>query len=279
MLALRMASFEDVMPTAAEVKGALGAHGVGDTDRAVAVLVSGRAVERSTWSDAVEVSEDDFDRLLAEGAPAPDVNDLNGAKFRTLDPASRGATVHRCTECLYRPASGRCLRCGGVGKLPTGGDEWVKCSACNDGIALPCPVCAGSGRAVPVKIAYGEDVVRRFAHIFLPELPFPLREPLTLFFKNRGSVPDVLSIDLRDDFAAADAYRGRRSRAEVKGHRADAALALARNYVDRIHRLPKMVAVEVAAFAWPMVVGARAGEADPGFVVVRDELGSVCLFA
>lgn len=273
-----MASFEDVMPSAADVKAAFGDRGVGDTDRVVAVLVSGRAVERSTWSDEVEVSETDFDRLLDEDAPTPDVNDFNGAKFRALDPRSRGAKVRRCTECLYRPENGRCLRCNGTGKLQVGSDDWVNCSGCIEGIALPCSVCNGTRRAVLVKIAFGEDVVRRFAHIFLPELPFPLREPLTLFFKNRTSVPDVLSIDLRDDFAAADAYRGRRSRAEVKGHRADAALALARNYVDRIHRLPKMAAVEVAAFAWPMVVGAFAGDADPSAVVVRDELGSVCRF-
>lgn len=272
-----MASFEDVMPTAAQLERALAGRPVGATDRAVAILITGRAVQRSSWSDEVEVSEPDFERLLGETPPTPDVDDLNGAKFRTLDPKSRAARVQRCSACQFAPKNNRCLRCNGTGRVTTGGDQTEKCSACDNGVARPCPTCNGTRRAVSVKIVFGEDVVRHFAHIFLPEVPAPLREPLTRFFKARGAVPDVLSIDLADDFAAADAYRGRRSRAEVRGHRADAALALARTYADRVTRLPAVAAVQVAAFAWPFVIGSYAGEVDPAFVVVKDELGGACL--
>ncbi len=264
-----MPSFEDVIPSPAEVDAAL--PGIaGSSDHIVAILVTGRGVERAGWSDEVEVGEDDFERLLVEKAPPPDVNDLNGARFRTLDPASRGATTQRCSECQFRPADNKCLRCGGTGRVIVGGDEPAKCSACNDGVAHPCPVCAGTRRSVRVKIVYGEDTVRHFAHIFLPEIQYRLREPLTLFFKTRSSVPDVLGIDLNDDFAGADAYRGRRSRAEVRGHRADAALALARNYVERIKRLPKLVEVRAVAFAWPVVLRGADGDA---CAAVKDELG------
>ncbi len=272
-----MASFEDVMPTAADLDLALLGRSVATTDRAVAILVSGRAVQRSSWSDEVEVSETDFDRLLTEKPPPPDVDDLNGAKFRTLDPKSRAAQRRRCSACQFALQNNRCLRCSGTGRVATSGNETEKCSACDDGVARPCAVCGGTRRSVTVKIVFGEDVVRHFAHIFLPELPAPMQEPLSRFFKSRGAVPDVLSIDLADDFAAADAYRGRRSRAEVRGHRADSALALARTYAERVTRLPTMAAVRVAAFAWPLVIGSYAGDVDPAFVVVKDELGSVCL--
>lgn len=269
MLVRTMSSFEDVIPSPAEVDAVLPVV-AGRSDHVVAILVTGRGVERTSWSDEVEVSEDDFERLLTEKAPAPDVNDLNGAKFRTLEPASRSATTQRCSECQFRPENNRCLRCGGTGRVTAHGDESAPCSACTNGIAHPCSVCKGTRRSVRVKLLFGEDRLRHFAHIFLPELPFGLREPLTRFFKARSSVPDVLSIDLRDDFAGADAYRGRRSKAEVRGHRADAALGLAKNYVERVKRLPTFVAVEAAAFAWPVVL---RGEDESACAAVKDELG------
>jgi len=278
-----MPSFEDVIPSPAEVEAAFevragGVRPPARSARVVAILVTGRGVERSSWSDDVEVSEDDFERLLEEQAPPPDLNDLNGAKFRTLDPGSRGAKVQRCTECRYRPADGKCLRCGGTGSILVGGDDSEQCSGCTNGIALPCAVCGGTKRAVPVKIVFGEDVLRRFAHIFLPEVPFALREPLTRFFKERASVPDVLAIDLADDFAGADAYRGRRSRAEVKGHRADAALALAKQYVERVRRMPSLAAVEAAAFAWPFAVFSGDADGSAAYAVAKDEQAQIHLF-
>jgi hypothetical protein len=278
-----MASFEDVVPTDAEVESALRRHGVTPPapgiERVVAILVSGRGVARSTWSDDVEVSEADFDRLLDERFPEPDLDDLDGKTFRAIDAASRSAPMRRCTECLYLPADGKCLRCGGSGRVSVGSGEGdtEKCSACSNGIAFPCSVCGGSKRSVGVKILYGEDSVRRFAHIFLPELRFSLRQPLTTFFSQRGHVPDVLGIDLAESFETADAYRGRRSRGEVRGHRADAAVALAKAYVDRVERLPSLVAVRSVAFAWPMCVGGARGEDDPvaaPFAVIKDEHGA-----
>lgn len=275
-----MATFEDVVPSTADIERAFAARGlVGGAERGlervVAILVSGRGVERSGWSDEVEVSEADFERLLDERAPPPDLNDLNGAKFRALDPSSRAATVQRCSECQFRPADNRCLRCGGSGHVVVGGDDFEKCSACEGGIARPCAVCGGTKRSVRVKILFGEDTVRHFAHIFLPEVDHALREPLVRFFKQRTSVPDVLTIDLGDDFAGADAYRGRRSRAEVRGHRADAAVALAKGYVERVSRLPTLATVRAEAFAWPLVVGAGVDAAS--FALLKDEQGGVHL--
>ncbi|MBK7580499.1 MAG: hypothetical protein IPI67_09870 [Myxococcales bacterium] len=247
-----MPNFEDVSPNAAEVEAALRGRSstpstAEPTERVVAILVSGRGVERSTWTDDAEVSEDDFERLLDEQPPPPDVNDLNGERFRSLDPQSRSAKIQRCTECQFRVAD-------------------------DHGFVRPCNVCGGKQRTVSVKVIFGEDKLRHFARIFLPELTYRLREPLTQFFKARTSVPDLLTLDLTEDFETADAYRGRRSRGEIHGHRADAALAQAKNYVERVTRLPSLLAVQAAAFAWPLVVG---GAAETSFAVVKDEHGGV----
>lgn len=272
-----MPNFEDVSPNAAEVEAALRGRSstpstAEPTERVVAILVSGRGVERSTWTDDAEVSEDDFERLLDEQPPPPDVNDLNGERFRSLDPQSRSAKIQRCTECQFRPAEGKCPVCKGIGRLLSSTGSSDDCPDCDHGFVRPCNVCGGKQRTVSVKVIFGEDKLRHFARIFLPELTYRLREPLTQFFKARTSVPDLLTLDLTEDFETADAYRGRRSRGEIHGHRADAALAQAKNYVERVTRLPSLLAVQAAAFAWPLVVG---GAAETSFAVVKDEHGGV----
>lgn len=273
-----MASFDDVVPSASEIEAMMRLHKVtaGRTERVAAILVGGRAVERSSWVDDAEVSEDDFERLLNEQAPAPDLDDADGKTFRTLDPGSRSAPLQRCSQCEFLPPAGTCLRCNGAGKIQVGSDDWEKCFACDGtGHALPCSVCGGSKRAVRVKIAFGRDVLRRFAHMFLPELSHSLREPLAAFFKQRTSVPDVLTVDLEGELTTADAYRGRRSRAEVRGHRADGAVALAKTYVGRVTRLPTFALVRAAAFAWPIALVVREGEEEARIAIVKDERGAL----
>jgi len=243
-------------------------------DRAVAILVSGRALARSTWVDEADVSEADFERLLEEKAPDIDFMTSRVVNFRTLDPSSRSAKLERCRQCRSLPAQLPCPHCDGTGELTTE-DGKVACAACFGGTAPPCSACGGTRRSVHVKVVFGEDTPKPFAHIFLPELPFGLRGPLTRFFLARGSVPDILTIDLADEFQAADAYRGRRSRSEVRGHRADAALALARTYVERLSKLPSFTAVRAAAFAWPFVVVSELGPARATRAAIRDEIGAL----
>jgi hypothetical protein len=97
-----------------------------------------------------------------------------------------------------------------------------------------------------------------------------VRGELVAFFRARPSVPDVLGIDLSSDFAGADAYRGRRGRDEIRGHRADSAVAQARIYVERLKRLPSVMACQHAAFAWPFAVVSQGTHA---FAQIVDERG------
>lgn len=271
-------TFESVVPRAEDLERELTSRfgaGVtlGEVDRCVAVLVTGRATVRSTWVDDAEVSEGEFERLLAEAPPQPSLDATQPVEFRALDPASRGAKVRRCTLCQFSPSDAKCPHCNGTREIVSDGS--VSACLCVDGKAPPCSACGGSRRTVPVKIWFGEDLVRTFARIFLPNLAPTLRDPLSRFFSARTSVPDVLSIDLLEDSANVDAYRGRRSRGEVRGHRADAALVRARGYLERVDKLPSVVSSRSAAFAWPFLVGVDARNPSTPLAVVNDELGGV----
>lgn len=256
-----MSGFERFVPEVDAPEGS-------KVERRVAVLVSARVVQRSSWSDEVEVSERVFTELASAEAPEPRLHAEGVARFRTLDPGSRGARPRKCGLCFASPGTEACRICDGTGRVYEGEDA-MDCKYCDSG-RRPCTTCDGTMLSVPVRVIYGEDRVREVPHMFLPAIPVALREPLAQFFRQRASVPDALRLDLDEDFAPADAYRGRRAQQEIHGHKADAALAGAKQYVARLRRLPSVVAMEERAYAWPFAV---VGADDRSVIVIADEAG------
>jgi hypothetical protein len=240
-----MASFEAFVPDVAAPAGS-------EIERFVAILVSARVNVRSTWSDDVEVSEAVFEKLAQQAAPVPSVTQRAPIKFKMLAPESRAAKSRKCGSCFATPGRRVCSICGGSGRIMVG-DDSERCSACQGGYS-DCMACDGTGKSRAVKVIFGEDSVRPAAHIFVPNVPTALKELLFDFFRKRGSVPDALTVDLSRDFAGADAYRGRRGHDEIRGHRADSCVAQARVYVERLDKLPSVMACEYVAFAWPFAV-------------------------
>lgn len=260
-----MTDFERFVPELDPPAGA-------EVSRMAAVLVSARVVQRSSWTDQVEVSEKTFAELVAAQPPEPSFAEAGVVRFRGLEPGSRSARPQKCGLCFATPGRETCRICGGTGRGGEG-EEAVACTHCESG-KRPCTTCDGTTVSLLVRVVYGEDTVRSVPHIFLPAIPFELREPLTKFFQARPSVPDALLLDLTEDFAAADPYRGRRGNDEIHGHRADAALAGARHYIERLERLPSVVAIEHRAFAWPFAVVSHESRVA---LVISDEAGAGCL--
>lgn len=267
-----MASFEDFVPDPATVAVPLASGATHDPY--AAILVNARVVVRSTWTDESEVSPQVFAALSAEQVPEPNLDAVRSVKFRLLAQWSREARPRKCRACFATPGRQTCSICGGEGILADG-DEARPCPGCIGG-HVQCSTCDGSTKSIAVEVLFCEDAVRPAAHIFLPDVPAGLgtslvKHALVRFFQSRESIPDALRIELSDDFARVDAYRGRRGDDEVRGHRTGRALAQARNYVDRLGKLPSVVAMRHSAYAWPFFLSSAL---DRVALCVADERGA-----
>lgn len=241
-------SFEDFVPDLGRAHGHVSERVV-DSERWLLVGVSGRAVVRRTWVDACEISEALHRELVAQPEPVADLDAATPRTHRLLEPASRAAQPGRCGACW-------------VDRLCQGTDR------------LPCSTCDGTGRAVPVRLAFAEDVVTPLAHVFVPEAARELWLPLARFLRQRSSLPECLAFQLADEQTRVDAYRGRRGREEYRGHALGQAVVRARHYVERLRRAPSIVALEHRAHVWPFAL-VELEETRPGFLRVRRRLGLV----
>lgn len=219
-----------------------------DLARWLAIGVAGTALVRKSWVDPAEVSESLYGELRATEAPTPRFD--SKARHRSLEAGSPDAKLTRCRTCASTPGRNMCAVCGGSGQQNPGTQDATRCFGCEGGY-LPCPACEGSLKSYDVRIEYHEDTPVNFAHVFVPEDVAELRAPMSAFLQRQTSIPSVLAINLTDDFAARDAYRGRRGDHEHQGHRFGGTLALARRYVERFVKSPSIAASRYSALAWP----------------------------
>lgn len=227
----------------------------------LAIGVAGTAVVRKTWYDEVEVSEAVLQELVAVVPPAPSFDEKT--QHRSLDARSRSARPTKCRTCAASPGHNLCPTCQGLVEMH-GTNGLVRCDACEGG-TIRCIACDGTRESYDVRIAYHEDSPILFAHVFVPEEVPALRRSMIAFVSGQTSIPECLSLDLNDEFATRDAYRGRRGDHEHRGHRFAGALALARRYVERIVKSPAVVKWRVTAVGWPFAT--LAHQPSSGFAI------------
>lgn len=244
----RSADFERFVPDVASVAAWVGP--ANSQEPMVAILVDATVVVRSSWTDDVEVSEKLFEALREAKPPSPSFEKI--AQFRVLTAESRQARVRKCGACFALPGQQLCTICGGTGQVGTG-DQLEPCTSCSGG-KLTCTTCDGTLKSVRVRIEFGEDQVRHMPHIFVSGVSGDTRQRLQSFFRSRPVIPEELAIDLAEDFARSDAYRGRRGTDEIWGFAAGPSLSQARVYLERLDKLPTVAAVKSAVFAWPYEV-------------------------
>jgi hypothetical protein len=253
-----VATFDDFVPDPAFAKG--------DTapEPWLCIAVSGTVVERRSFLDAVECPLDLYRKLLNDAPPTPDPKAQGVRNWRRVPDQFRALRASRCSACWFETGHQRCSVCGGSGRIQRG-DSSIACPSCESGYRK-CDSCAGSGQAVKLKVEYGEDLARPFAHIFVPDVPLSLHANLRRFIAAQPTIPDALAVNLDEDFSSADAYRGRGDREHYRGHAAGKALERAQQYLARITRLPTVVAERHAAHVWPFAAVPRAGQLVDGML-------------
>ena len=263
-----MRTFEDFVPDPGVLQSASGLDGV---VRLVMLGVSGRAVVRTSFQDDAEVSEAVFSRLLEAKPRAPDFDAFAERNFPELDEASRDAQLTTCLTCAVTPGTQKCRACGGRGRIYITKERSESCT-CSGG-RVPCSDCDGTKQSYSVRLHYHREKVRTFAHVFVPRVIPGLHRALVRFMQTRQDIPDCLEIELTEDYARRDAYRGRAGEEEYRGHRIAGVLHLARRYVSRIEARPSVRALRYRTIAWPFALH----EDVPNRAAVVGELGSALL--
>ncbi|MBL8610119.1 MAG: hypothetical protein JNL38_22480 [Myxococcales bacterium] len=182
-----------------------------------AVLVSGRATRRDSWSEDVEISEALFAKLAAE-PPIEPPKGTEPREQRRLDGASAIRAV--CTHCGVRPGLGPCPRCTGTGRLLLPGDDGGgaarDCPDCDRGF-VTCTVCEGTRAMVKAKLLHVTDHVVALHQLVLPDLPEWLEDPVRDMFAGAGDGLPEHAHDPEPSFTAA-AYRGAQAASEQSFH-------------------------------------------------------------
>lgn len=236
-----------------------------------ALAVTGRAVVRRHWTDHVELDLRTFERLSNAREPAPDLQRDGPRQFSLLVGGRSAARRAPCSACFLEPGRQQCVACAGRGGQ-IADEEWEPCSACDGKGWLQCTVCSGNLHTFTADVAYYQDHVTQFAHVFAPLRDLGLRGLVQEFIAARTRVPDCLAFDLDETTTTTDAYRGRRQGAEHRGVRLGATLEHARRYVQRVRAQPSVVLTRHAAFVWPVAV--LETERSECVVGARDEDGA-----
>jgi hypothetical protein len=276
--------FEDFVPEASAANSLLaelGKRPVARSERCALLGVSGSAVLRKSWTDAVELSEAEFATVRDAPEPAANLDQAGPSQHRMLDPESRFANAGRCSSCWVAVGKQICERCGGLGRHwppaagPVPSVPGTPCEPCSGSGQLACATCGGSGKSVKADLIFAEDRVTPFAHVFVPDVSYGLMIALSTFLRSRSRVPDCLRFALSDDHERVDAYRGRRGHEEYRGHQLGQTLARARHYLERVTAAPSVVRLRSSAHLWPFV---RLELEDGGAAaLVHDESHTACL--
>lgn len=249
-----MSTFDDFIPD----RGAASYHKV--LEPWLCVAVAGSVVERRSFLDDVECALAQYQTLLQDAPRPPDLGAAAARNWRRVPDDFRELRETRCSSCGASKGRQLCNMCGGA-KNVYNGQLLEPCAACMDGYTL-CDACAGSGKSVQLKVEYGEDHVRSFAHIFVPFGPAGLQAALRRFIAAQSTIPSALEVDLHEELASADAYRGRGSGEHYRGHRVGQAWERAQQYIARITRIPSVVAERHTTHVWPFVPVVRRGGAE-----------------
>ncbi len=118
---------------------------------------------------------------------------------------------------------------------------------------LKCGTCDGFGKSYQVKVQYFEDSVQTFAHVFAPEVDQRFRGPVQKFLQARHQLPNLFEFSLDQELDPGDAYRGRQTAGLYQGHRLGRAAEQAKQYLERMRRLPSVAAVSHRAWVWPLL--------------------------
>lgn len=264
-----MSTFDDFVPSPSQLPEALAERGLTGkltVERWVVLAISGLVVERRSFRDAVEVSEQSYATLKRDVAPSPRLDASRPISWRRVPDEERDRKVQRCSGCVVSKGRQICARCGGPGYWAV--TVLPSCDVCDHGY-VTCQTCAGTARTVALSMEYGEDRPRSYSHLFVPEIPVALLQNVQAFLRSQPAAPSALEVQLEEDFRGADAYRGHGHSLQYRGHDAGRALERAKIYLQRIGTLPTVVAERHEVFAWPLAL-LRVPNSDRAAVMMCD---------
>lgn len=209
-----------------------------ETHELAAVIVTGRALRRTSFAKVEELDTPRLERLRTAAVASSEGYEERAHSVLEPDvPVER----QRCTTCaVFEPGWTMCTLCLGAG-----------CRTCGAG-RVACTTCGGTGETWRAGVRYVTDNVLALRSVVCPAMPVRLRDEVKATLAQLGALPACLVTDLESEQRGA-AYRSRLGEASFAGFRFGSAAPRAKKHAARIDTLPSVVKSEAVFYAWPLL--------------------------